>query len=153
MTTNLSYTPAAMAQRASEQAIGFLIQQGIENADCLSLAAGFVDPVTLPVELVRTTTAKILSDAANGQATLQYGTTQGAEHLRAVFRDYLCELEGPDSRMANVPLSRLMLTTGSQQLLALASQAIFNEGDICLVAAPTYFAASGHLAEASWQPA
>lgn len=145
MTKNLSYTPATMALRASEQAIGFLMQQGIENADCLSLAAGFVDPLTLPVELVRTTTANILSNDANGQATLQYGTTQGAEHLRSVFRDYLCELEGPDSRMADVPLSRLMLTTGSQQLLALASQAIFNEGDICLVAAPTYFVYLGVL--------
>lgn len=145
MTTSLNYTPATMAQRASEQAIGFLMQQGIENADCLSLAAGFVDPLTLPVELVRDTTANILGNAANGQATLQYGTTQGAEPLRAVFRDYLSELEGPDSRMADVPLSRLMLTTGSQQLLTLASQAIFNEGDICLVAAPTYFVYLGVL--------
>lgn len=145
MTKNLNYTPASMAQRASEQAIGFLIQQGIENADCLSLAAGFVDPLTLPVELVRTTAADILGNAANGQAALQYGTTQGAEHLRAVFRDYLTELEGPGSRMSQVPLSRLMLTTGSQQLLALASQAIFNEGDICLVAAPTYFVYLGVL--------
>ena len=31
------------SRRASRQAIGFLMQQGIENRSCLSLAAGFVD--------------------------------------------------------------------------------------------------------------
>ena len=128
-----------MAQRASEQAIGFLMQQGLENPDCLSLAAGFVDPVTLPVELVRRTTADLLSQQSVGQIVLQYGTTQGSECLREVFRGYLAGLEGRNSRMAELPLSRIILTTGSQQLLALTSQAIFNEGDICLVAAPTYF--------------
>lgn len=138
MTSSSEFIPAAMANRASEQAIGFLIQQGIENADCLSLAAGFVDPQTLPVELVSKTTAALLSDNVAGQSALQYGTTQGAEKIRHTFRNYLGGLEGESSRMADLPLNRLMLTTGSQQLLALTSQALFNEGDICLVAAPTY---------------
>ena len=134
-----------MAQRASEQAIGFLMQQGLENADCLSLAAGFVDPQTLPVELVRESSARLLSDGIGAKTILQYGTTQGAEDLRAVFRDYLAELEGHNDRVTALPLSQLILTTGSQQLLALVSQAIFDEGDICLVAAPTYFVYLGVL--------
>lgn len=145
MNVSQKFTPASMAQRASEQAIGFLIQQGIENADCLSLAAGFVDPVTLPVDLVCRTTANLFAEASVGQSALQYGTTQGAENLRVVFRDYLAGLEGSDSRMSELPLNRLMLTTGSQQLLALTSQALFDEGDICLVAAPTYFVYLGVL--------
>lgn len=134
-----------MAQRAAEQAIGFLIQQGIENADCLSLAAGFVDPATLPIELVRKTANELLSQQAIGRSSLQYGTTQGAENLRETFRSYLTSLEGDDSRMSQLPLDRMMLTTGSQQLLALTSQSLFNEGDICLVAAPTYFVYLGVL--------
>jgi len=140
-----SWQPAQMAERAADQAIGFLMQQGIENADCLSLAAGFVDPVTLPVELVQQTTTELLKQQAVGQTVLQYGTTQGSGQLRRVFRDYLARLEGADSRMSDLPLSRIMLTTGSQQLLAIASQAIFDPGDICLVAAPTYFVYLGVL--------
>lgn len=145
MTTPQEFQPAAMATRASEQAIGYLIQQGIENADCLSLAAGFVDPVTLPVDLVRCTTAALLNEENTARTALQYGTTQGAETLRETFRNYLAELEGEGSRMADLPLDRLMLTTGSQQLLLLLSQTLFNEGDICLVAAPTYFVYLGVL--------
>ncbi|MFY9254413.1 MAG: PLP-dependent aminotransferase family protein [Fuerstiella sp.] len=144
-TTATGFQPAIMARRASEQAIGFLIQQGLENADCLSLAAGFVDLQTLPVQLVKDASAKLLADAACGKRILQYGTTAGPEELRSVFRDYLAELEDHSDKATNLPLGQIMLTTGSQQLLALASQAIFDEGDICLVAAPTYFVYLGVL--------
>lgn len=137
--SDLMFQPGAMARRASEQAIGYLMQQGLENANCLSLAAGFVDPATLPLDLVRRTTAALLYEKTVGQMVLQYGSTQGAENLRLMFRSYLADLEGKGSRMADLPLNRMVLTTGSQQLLALVSQAVFNEGDICLVAAPTYF--------------
>ena len=146
MTTNhTSFHPALMARRASEQAIGFLMQQGLENADCLSLAAGFVDPQTLPVQLVRESTARLLADGADGKNVLQYGTTSGSEELRMVFRKYLADLESDHDRFAKLPLDQIMLTTGSQQLLALTSQAVFDEGDICLVAAPTYFVYLGVL--------
>lgn len=140
-----AYRPSELAQRAADQAIGYLMQQGIENADCLSLAAGFVDPETLPTELVRKTTATLLADPDRGKRILQYGTTSGTPELRAVFRDYLARLDGESSGVAGVPLEQFMLTTGSQQLLSLVVQALFNEGDICLVAAPTYFVFLGVL--------
>lgn len=134
-----------MAQRASTQAIGFLMQQGLENADCLSLAAGFVDPATLPVDLAQKAITEIASHGAQGRISLQYGAPSGSDQLRTVFRDYLTELEGPDSKMRELPLGGMMLTTGSQQFLTLVTQAILNPGDICLVAAPTYFAYLGVL--------
>lgn len=143
--TMTSFQPSAMAQRASTQAIGFLMQQGLENADCLSLAAGFVDPVTLPVNLAQQSLSEIANDALQGRISLQYGAPCGSDQLRTVFRDYLIQLEGPGSKMHQLPLNRMMLTTGSQQFLTLASQAILNPGDICLVAAPTYFAYLGVL--------
>jgi 2-aminoadipate transaminase len=136
--TDTQFQPASMADRASAQAIGFLMQQGIENADCLSLAAGFVDPETLPVDLVREATVKLMGGPA-GKPTLQYGTTPGSDSLREVFRNYLTELEGDSTQLKSLSLDRIVLTTGSQQLLLLVSQALFNPGDICLVAAPTYF--------------
>jgi 2-aminoadipate transaminase len=97
------------------------------------------------VDLVRETVGKVLAEAGSGSRLLQYGTTQGPEPLRRVFRDYLAELEQRTDRLADLPLSQLFLTTGSQQLLALLAQALFNPGDICLVAAPTYFVFLGVL--------
>ncbi|MBW3541802.1 MAG: PLP-dependent aminotransferase family protein, partial [Planctomycetes bacterium] len=40
---------------------------------------------------------------------------------------------------------RLVLTTGSQQLLSLVGEVLLDPGDICLVAAPTYFVFLGVL--------
>ena len=127
------------AQRSANQAIGFLIQQGVENADCISLAAGLVDEDSLPVKIVREAVAELLANAESGRKLLQYGVTPGPEPLRRVFRSNLARLEQHDNELKDLPLSQLMLTTGSQQLLSLVTQALFNPGDICLVAAPTYF--------------
>jgi 2-aminoadipate transaminase len=127
------------AQRSADQAIGFLMQQAVENADCISLAAGLVDEQSLPVEAAREAVAELLSDVAAGRKILQYGITPGPEPLRRVFRSYLADLEQHADGLQDLPLSQLMLTTGSQQLLSLVSQALFNPGDICLIAAPTYF--------------
>lgn len=133
------------ARRSADQAIGFLMQQAVENADCISLAAGLVDESSLPVDLVRSTAMDVLSDRANGRKILQYGTTPGPEPLRRVFRNYLAKLEQRDDELQDLPLSQLMLTTGSQQLLSLVTQALVNPGDICLVATPTYFVYLGVL--------
>ncbi len=127
------------ARRSAEQAIGFLMQQAVENADCISLAAGLVDEQSLPVEIAREAASQLLADGAAGRKILQYGTTAGPELLRRVFRSYLADLEQRADSLKDLPLSQLMLTTGSQQLLSLVTQALFNPGDICLVAAPTYF--------------
>jgi 2-aminoadipate transaminase len=127
------------AQQASGQAISFLMQQGVENADCISLAAGLVDEYTLPVELVRETCGALLTETPRGRGLLQYGTTHGPVHLRRVFRNYLHKLEESQHGAMHVPLDRIVLTTGSQQLLQLITDAVVDPGDIVLVAAPTYF--------------
>ncbi len=133
------------ARRSSEQAIGYLMQQAVENADCISLAAGLVDEQSLPVTLARSAVNEVLADEAAGRKILQYGTTQGPEPLRRVFRGYLAELEHSTNELRDLPLSQIFLTTGSQQLLSLITQAMFDPGDICLVAAPTYFVFIGVL--------
>lgn len=133
------------AGRAADQAIGFLMQQAVENADCISLAAGLVDELSLPVDITRQTVDELLSDQTAGRRVLQYGITPGPEPLRRIFRDYLAKLECDANGLRHVPLSQLMLTTGSQQLLNLITQALFDPGDICLVAAPTYFVFMGVL--------
>ena len=91
------------ALRSADQAIGFLMQQAVENADCISLAAGLVDEQSLPVDLVRETVGQVLQDAAAARKLLQYGTTQGPEPLRRIFRDYLAELEQAAASLDGFP--------------------------------------------------
>ena len=137
------------ADRSAGQAIGFLMQQAVENADCISLAAGLVDEDSLPVKIVREAVAELLADADSGRKLLQYGITPGPEALRRVFRSNLARIENHSDDLNDLPLSQLVLTTGSQQLLSLVTQALFNPGDICLVAAPTYFVFIGVLQAAA----
>lgn len=131
--------------RAADQAISFLMQQAVENSDCISLAAGLVDEQTLPVALARDALNSLLSDPRVGRRVLQYGTTPGPEEIRLDIRRYLAELEQSPNIEDNLDPGHIVLTTGSQQLLLLVTQALFNPGDICLVAAPTYFVYLGLL--------
>ncbi len=64
---------SARARLAADQAIGFLMQQGVKHPHILSLAAGLVDPVTLPGDLVREACEGILGESGSARAALQYG--------------------------------------------------------------------------------
>jgi 2-aminoadipate transaminase len=130
---------------ASEQAIGFRMQQAVENRDCVSLAAGLVDPLTLPVDLTRETVTELLAEDATGREALQYGTTPGAEAVRRTLLGHLARLEGTTPADLPCDVDRLVVATGSAQLLSILSEMLFDPGDVCLVAAPTYFAYLGTL--------
>lgn len=132
-------------QQAAEQRIAFLMQQGIENQDVISLAAGFVDETTLPVSLVRESISEILTDDADGHRVLQYGTTAGFAPLRDNLLEHLARLENCSTSDLNVAADDIVVTSGSQQLLQHLSDVLFDPGDICLVAAPTYFVFLGTL--------
>ena len=133
------------AEQTRQQAISFLMQQAVENPQLISLAAGLVDPNTLPVDETRAAALALLADGARGQYVLQYGTTQGAESLRSLLVDHLAELEGCPRGELGIDADRLILTNGSQQLLSLVGQVLLDPGDICLVASPTYFVFLGTL--------
>lgn len=130
---------------ASQQAIGFLMAQAVDNPQVLSLAAGLVDPQSLPVEEMQAACAELLSDPARSRHALQYGTTAGAERLRIHVLEHFAWLEGVPSGDLGIETSQLVLTTGSQQFLSLVTEVLVDPGDIVLVAAPTYFAYLGTL--------
>jgi 2-aminoadipate transaminase len=141
--------PVRLSRRAEwtrNQAIGFLMQQAVENPQVISLAAGLVDRDTLPVEEARAAVAEILRDEEQGRDVLQYGTTQGAERLRGALVDHLAGMEGKRPQAMGLDPNRIILTNGSQQLLSLVCQVLLDPGDICLVASPTYFVFLGTLA-------
>ncbi|HUG20883.1 MAG TPA: PLP-dependent aminotransferase family protein [Planctomycetaceae bacterium] len=136
---------SSRADWASRGAISFLMQQGVENPGVLSLAAGLVDPSTLPVEETRHAFQQLLADDTRAREALQYGTTQGSETLRQALVPFFSRLEGRSPDDLNITRDDFFLTTGSQQLLSLTCELLFDPGDICLVAAPTYFVFLGAL--------
>ncbi|HET6326705.1 MAG TPA: PLP-dependent aminotransferase family protein [Planctomycetaceae bacterium] len=129
------------------RAISYLMEQAVENPNAISLAAGLVDPSTLPVAETRRVLADLLGDTERGCRALQYGTTQGAERLRRQVALLLGRLEtqsavrqnGAHAASVEIDPAQIILTTGSQQLLSLVGEILLDPDDICLVAAPTYF--------------
>ena len=149
MSLTTPQSPLKLSQRwrlASDQPISFLMQQGVENPDVISLAAGLVDPATLPVGITRTATDSILMNDVFAREVLQYGTTPGAEKNRECMLRHLAKMEDCSTDELGIGSDQLLLTTGSQQLLSLVGQVLLDPGDICLVAAPTYFVFLGTLA-------
>ena len=141
--------PVRLSRRAEwtrKQAISFLMQQAVENPRVISLAAGLVDRDSLPVAEARDAVADLFCSEEQGRDVLQYGTTQGAERLRSLLVAHLAQLEGQSPEEMGLDPSQLILTNGSQQLLSLVCQVLLDPGDICLVAAPTYFVFLGTLA-------
>lgn len=132
-------------QWASQQAISFLMQQAVDNPDCLSLAAGLVDPGTLPVEMVGEITHELFGNPDAARRALQYGTTAGADSLRAELVRHFARLEQSPVEQLGISADQIVATTGSQQMLSLVSEVLIDPGDICLVAAPTYFVYLGVL--------
>src|ERR1700710_88560 len=85
---------AAKARRTTEQPISFLIAEALRNPLLINLAAGLVDPLTLPVEECLQITQRIFKDTARGRSALQYDTTLGLRELRQAVLKHLEKLEG-----------------------------------------------------------
>src|SRR5690606_25814550 len=105
------------ANQAAGQPISDLMSRALANPHLVSLAAGFVDQRTLPVEPTRAALEKIWADPIESHAALQYGTTPGYLPLREAIAAYYGEVDGP----AVPPPSpeQIVVTAGSNQLLHL----------------------------------
>jgi 2-aminoadipate transaminase len=129
-------TFSALGQRAQPPTIARLMTMALEAPNLLSLAAGFTDNATLPVEFVGDATSALMSNPADREF-LQYGTNQGRPRLRQLLAD---RLEKTEPSLDAPALQRgLFVTNGSQQALYLAMQVIADPGDIILVDRPSYF--------------
>jgi 2-aminoadipate transaminase len=140
--------PFTLSQRANqtpEQPISYFVQQAVQNANVISLAAGLVDPESLPADEVRAALDEILSDPRSAQAALQYGTTQGYAPLREKILAYLLALDGAGAQDLSVTVDDVVVTTGSQQLLYLLGELLLDPGDIVITEAPSYFVYHGIL--------
>lgn len=130
---------SAKAMRTREQPISYLVATAMRTPGLINLAAGLVDPLTLPVEECDAIAHRIFSDKSRGRVALQYDTTQGLAELRREALRHIEQMEGiPASAMGLTPDS-MLVTTGSQQALYLIGDCLVDPGDIVIAAAPSYF--------------
>jgi 2-aminoadipate transaminase len=129
------------AIHAAGQPIGKLMAQALRFPHLISLAAGFVDNATLPCEAASRTLNALASDEVRLRKSLQYGTTAGLEELRHSIIDWSYS-QWPQH---GVTTDRMLLASGSNQLLHLLAETILDPGDIVIAAAPTYFVFLGTL--------
>ena len=112
------------------------MREALEQPGLISLAAGFTDNPSLPVAETRVIIQGLLR-GRKGQSPLQYGTTYGDERLRSLTAQRLAQMDGHSKRGKGYEPSRVLITHGSQQLLYILTEILFDPGDIVLVEDPS----------------
>ncbi|REJ66884.1 MAG: PLP-dependent aminotransferase family protein [Planctomycetota bacterium] len=133
------------ARQATDQPISYLMGETIARPELISLAAGFVDPETLPIDVVAEATAEIFADRELAQAALQYGTTPGELELREAILARHLAADAMTAGEAAIDVEQIVLTAGSNQLLHLIGETLIDPGDIVICASPCYFVYVGTL--------
>ncbi len=136
---NLEAALSRFARRPSSSPISDLMKKAIDYPNIISLAAGFVDTDSLPVAKSRVVLDKLLDDLPTAQRALQYGTTIGDRSLRTQLIRRIEAEEGAFPGQFEDAIDRMVITTGSQQLLALVADVLLDPGDIVIAESPTYF--------------
>lgn len=104
-----------------------------ERPDIISFAGGLPAAELFPVEDIRASADRVLSEL--GPSALQYGTTEG---VRALRERIASEMGG---RGVSCDADDILITTGSQQSLDLLGKIFLDPGDVVLTENPTYLAA------------
>jgi 2-aminoadipate transaminase len=117
----------------------------MRSPELINLAAGLVDPLTLPVNECLAITQRLFSDKSVGRVALQYDTTQGLAELRREALRHVERMEGRPASSMSLTSDSMLVTTGSQQALYLIGDCLIDPGDIVIAAAPSYFVYTGTL--------
>ncbi len=128
---------------AGGQPIGQLMTQALTHPNLISLAAGFVDQETLPAHQVTSIFDQFSDSPQWLRRALQYGSNAGDLVLRQEILEFMYRLA--PAKLELEP-SRVIVTAGSNQLLHLVAETLFDPGDIVLTGSPTYFVFLGTLA-------
>jgi 2-aminoadipate transaminase len=118
---------AAGMQESAIRRMGSILAQ---NRDLISFAPGYPAPETFPWSELSDIARELLTGSHPN--ALQYGATRG-------FRPLLEMIAGiMEKRGAPTEMSRLLITTGSQQGLDLVARVLLDPGDVALVELPAY---------------
>jgi 2-aminoadipate transaminase len=147
--TNARSAPGRFSRRAAcaggEPIASVLMARTLANPQLISLAAGFVDQDSLPLEAARQAFEAVWSDPSRARAALQYGTTIGYGPLREMLLQRMLEADGCSAAELGASVEQVVVTAGSNQLLFLLGDVLLDPGDIVLCASPSYFVFLGTL--------
>lgn len=101
-----------------------------EQPDIISLAGGFPDTESFPLDIYAEVVAAVQAD--HRASSLQYGPTEGLWELREAIVDVMAH-EGARTRPDDV-----LVTTGGQQAIDLSIRTFVDPGDVVLAEGPTY---------------
>lgn len=127
----MKYSDLAMGLKASE--IRELLKL-TTMPEVISFAGGLPAPELFPLEEMKKVDTAILDK--EGQQAVQYGTTDGYIPLREKIAARMKQAFQVDCTPEEI-----VITSGSQQGLALLAQIFLNKDDIILVESPTYLGA------------
>lgn len=130
---------SGQSRRTTDSPITYFIKKALENPGLISFAAGLVDEPSLPAAEVAGAVAAIMADPATARAALQYGSTQGHPPLREKVLNSVAAADGVNPSDIALSPDDVAITTGSQQLLYLLGEVLFDPGDIVITEAPSYF--------------
>jgi 2-aminoadipate transaminase len=128
-------TPLTLARRMARMPPSAVreILKVAEQPDVLSFAGGLPAPELFPTAAI--SEAHVEALARNGQAALQYSTTEGYGPLREWVVGRLAR------RGIRVTLDQVLITNGSQQGIDLSARILLDRGDVVAVENPSYLAA------------
>jgi len=133
--THLQKFLSDAARRATRSEIRELLKL-IAKPDIISLAGGLPDPATFPVEQLRESCDKVLTE--HGSVAMQYGATEGDLGLR----EELVKIMAGDG-CEGLTTDQVLVTSASQQALDLCARIFIAPGDAILCGLPSYLGALG----------
>jgi 2-aminoadipate transaminase len=129
---NMPWTLARRADRLNPSIIREILKV-TEQPGVLSLAGGLPSAETFPVEAMRESCAKVLTDTP--REALQYAASEGYGPLREWVAATL------NAQGQQVDAAQVLITTGSQQGLDLVAKVLVDAGAPVAVETPTYLGA------------
>lgn len=117
--------------RAKPSAIRSVQKRIASKPGVISFAAGLPDPALFPMEDLKKATMEMME--RRGEQALQYGLSKGNPELLKLLVERMQKKEGVDTSVENI-----VITTGSQQGLAITAMLFLDEGDIVVAENPSY---------------
>lgn len=97
----------------------------------VSLSAGNPSPEAFPAKEIAEISAGLLEE--NPIAALQYSVTEGYTPLRTYMKDYM-----KTRHNVGTDYDDIIITSGAQQIMDLASKSLLNEGDVVICENPSF---------------
>lgn len=101
------------------------------DPEVVSLSAGNPSPEAFPVDEIKEISARLLEE--NPIGVLQYSVTEGYPELRETLKEYMKSHHNIGNDFDDI-----LITTGAQQIMDLATKALVNEGDVVITEAPSF---------------